>query len=55
MTFVEAVKDLAQQYGLQIPEEDASPQDRTRAAEQRQNGATSDRDDDTRDRRDGVR
>ena len=40
MTFVEAVKDLAQQYGLQVPEEDASPQDRTRAAEQRQKQVT---------------
>ncbi|WP_210545444.1 DNA primase [Rhodoferax sp. PAMC 29310] len=36
MSFVEAVTDLAQQYGLQVPEEDASPQDRARAAEQRQ-------------------
>ncbi len=36
MTFVEAVKDLAQQYGLQVPEDDASPQDRARAAEQRE-------------------
>ncbi len=36
MTFVEAVKDLAQQYGMQVPEDDASPQDRVRAAEQRQ-------------------
>ena len=36
MNFVEAVKDLAQQYGMQVPEEDASPQDRARAAEQRQ-------------------
>ena len=35
MNFVEAVKDLAQQYGMQVPEEDASPQDRARAAEQR--------------------
>lgn len=35
MNFVEAVKDLAQQYGMQVPEEDASPQDRERAAEQR--------------------
>lgn len=40
MTFVEAVKDLAQQYGMQIPEDDASPQDRARAAEQRQKQAT---------------
>ncbi|MEO8855926.1 MAG: DNA primase [Burkholderiaceae bacterium] len=36
MGFVEAVQDLAQQYGMQVPEEDASPQDRARAAEQRQ-------------------
>ena len=40
MTFVEAVKDLAQQYGLQVPEDDASPQDRVRAAEQREKQAT---------------
>ncbi len=40
MTFVEAVKDLAQQYGLQVPEDDASPQDRARAAEQRQQRTT---------------
>jgi len=36
MTFVEAVKDLAQQYGMQVPEDDASPQDRARAQEQRE-------------------
>lgn len=36
MTFVEAVQDLAQQHGLQVPEEAASPQDRERAALQRQ-------------------
>ncbi|MFZ2218551.1 MAG: CHC2 zinc finger domain-containing protein, partial [Rhodoferax sp.] len=36
MSFVEAVTDLAQQYGLQVPEDDASPQDRARAAEQKQ-------------------
>ncbi len=40
MTFVEAVKDLAQQYGLQVPEDDASPQDRTRAVEQRKKQTT---------------
>ncbi|MBC7437361.1 MAG: DNA primase [Bdellovibrionales bacterium] len=40
MTFVEAVKDLAQQYGMQVPDDDASPQDRARAAEQRQKQAT---------------
>jgi DNA primase len=40
MTFVEAVKDLAQNMGMQVPEDDASPQDRARAAEQRQKQAT---------------
>lgn len=38
--FVEAVKDLAQQTGLQVPQEDLSPQERARAAEQRQQQAT---------------
>ena len=36
MTFIEAVKDLAQQFGMQLPEDDASPQDRQRAQEQRE-------------------
>ena len=36
MTFVEAVHDLAQQYGMQVPEDEASPQDRARAQEQRE-------------------
>ncbi len=40
MTFIEAVKDLAQQYGMQVPEDDASPQDRERAARQREKQAT---------------
>ena len=40
MTFIEAVKDLAQQYGLQVPEDEASPQDRARAQEQRAKQAT---------------
>jgi DNA primase len=40
MNFVEAVKDLAQQYGMQVPEEDTSPQDRARAAQQREKQAT---------------
>jgi len=31
MSFIEAVKDLAQQTGLAVPEDDASPQDRERA------------------------
>ena len=38
--FVEAVKDLAQQLGLPVPEDDASPQDRARAAAQRQQQAS---------------
>ena len=36
MNFVEAVKDLAQGVGLQVPEEDISPQDRARAQEQKE-------------------
>ena len=40
MNFVEAVKDLAGQYAMQVPEEDASPQDRARAAQQREKQAT---------------
>ena len=40
MTFVEAVNDLAQQYGMQVPQDEASPQDRARAAEQRQKQTT---------------
>ncbi len=35
MTFVEAVKDLAQQFGLQVPEDNVNPLDQARAAEQR--------------------
>lgn len=40
MGFVEAVKELASQVGLQVPEEDISPQERERAAQQRQQQAT---------------
>ena len=40
MSFMEAVKDLAGQYGMQVPEEDVSPQERERAAQQRQKQAT---------------
>lgn len=40
MGFVEAVKDLAQQAGLQVPEEDLSPHDRAQAAAQRDKRAT---------------
>ena len=40
MGFVEAVKDLAGQFGLQVPEDERSPQDRAAAAQQRQKQAT---------------
>ena len=40
MNFVEAVKDLAQTYGMPVPEDDASPQDRERAALARERQAT---------------
>jgi gamma-glutamyltranspeptidase / glutathione hydrolase len=40
MNFVEAVKDLAQTYGMPVPEDDASPQDRERAARARERQAT---------------
>lgn len=40
MSFIEAVKDLAQQYGLQVPEDDVSPQDRAKAAQVREQQAT---------------
>lgn len=36
MSFVEAVHDLAQQFGMQVPQEDASPQDRARAQAQKE-------------------
>ena len=40
MGFVEAVKDLSLQFGMQIPEDEASPEDRARANEQRQKQTT---------------
>jgi DNA primase len=40
MNFVEAVKDLAGRYGMQVPEDDVPPAERARAAEQRQKQAT---------------
>ena len=40
MGFVEAVKDLAGQFGLQVPEDERSPQDRALAAQQREKQAT---------------
>jgi len=39
-SFIEAVQDLAQQFGMPVPEDDASPQDRERAAQQRKKQAT---------------
>ena len=40
MGFREAVQDLAQQAGLQVPEEERSPQERERAAQQKEQQAT---------------
>jgi DNA primase len=40
MPFVEAVKELAQQVGLQVPEEDSSPAEREFAAAQKQRRST---------------
>jgi len=40
MGFVEAVQELAQGVGLQVPQDDVSPQDRERAAAARQKQAT---------------
>ena len=40
MGFVEAVHDLAQQVGLQVPDDDISPQEKERAAAARQKQAT---------------
>src|SRR4051812_38131067 len=40
MGFIEAVKDLAGQYGLEVPEDDRSPQDREKAAKEREKQAT---------------
>ena len=40
MNFVEAVKDLAQQYGLQVPDEDIPPAERARQAKAREQQAT---------------
>ena len=40
MTFIEAVKDLAQQTGMTVPEDDQSPEDRAKAAAQKQKQTT---------------
>jgi DNA primase len=37
--FMDAVRDLAQQAGLQVPEDSASPEDRARAAQEREQRA----------------
>ncbi|WP_119153573.1 DNA primase [Caldimonas tepidiphila] len=38
--FVDAVKDLAQQFGLQVPEDETAPEQRAQAAQQREKQAT---------------
>ena len=38
--FVDAVKDLAHQYGMQVPDDDSTLQERARFAEQRKQQAT---------------
>jgi DNA primase len=38
--FRDAVQDLAQQFGLSVPDDDSTPQERQRAAEQRERQAT---------------
>jgi DNA primase len=40
MNFVEATKDLAGQYGMEVPEDEASPQERERAAKAREKHLT---------------
>ena len=40
MTFIDAVKDLAQQAGMTVPEEDLSPAEREQATAQKQRRAT---------------
>src|SRR5262245_46454201 len=40
MGFVDAVRDLAQQVGMAVPDDDRSPQERERAAQARQRQAT---------------
>src|SRR5436190_10856283 len=40
MSFIEATKDLAGQFGMEVPDDDVSPQDRERAAKQREKQAT---------------
>jgi DNA primase len=40
MNFVEAIEDLAQQFGMKVPEDDSSPQDRAKAAQQREKQST---------------
>ena len=42
MSFVEAVKDLAGQYGMQVPEDDVSPQQRARAEQREKQNTLTD-------------
>ena len=40
LSFVDAVRDLAQQNGIQVPEDEASPEERERASQLKQKKAT---------------
>ena len=40
MSFVDAVQELAQQHGMQVPDEHSNPQERARAEARRQQQAT---------------
>ncbi len=40
MSFIEAIKDLAQQYGMQVPEDERDPREREQAALQREKQST---------------
>lgn len=40
MGFVDAVEDLAQEFGMQVPEDNSTPQERARQAQQKQQQAT---------------
>ncbi len=40
MGFIDAVEDLAQEFGMQVPEDNSTPQERARQAQQKQQQAT---------------
>ena len=40
MGFIDAVKDLAQQVGMVVPEDEATPEERARAAQQKERQVT---------------